>query len=253
MVCKRVFIITGAVCVLYGAAVLSVIGIAAVFNWFYLFLGLFLIVLGKVLGSKNGKGENTARAVCIVASACLAVFLLTEAAIIGVSMRDPMPDADYVILLGTQLKDDGPSVDFRARILSAYRYLEENPGSMLIATGGKGTDEPVSEAEGARIYLVGLGIPEDRILAEDKSRNTRQNIENAFALIKERGEDPEECRIVIVSASYHLMRACYIAYRTGFSNISSRGSTGNILLLPHFYTREFFALVKDVVKYLFHE
>ena len=248
---RKVFLICGALCILYGIPVLALIGCAALFNWFYVCLGALLVILGKMISPKRGTKDRREKIICIAAAVCAGIFLFSEAAIILYSVPGPKPDADYVILLGTQMRDDGPSVDFRARIISAFGYLQENPQSMLIATGGKGDDESISEAEGAKRYLVSLGFPQERILTEEESRNTEENIENAFRLIEAEREDPRECSIVIVSASYHLMRAAYIASETGFSNISTKGSTGLLLLQPHFYTREFFALVKELIVFSF--
>ncbi|MBP1555918.1 MAG: YdcF family protein, partial [Oscillospiraceae bacterium] len=157
--------------------------------------------------------------------------------------------ADYVILLGTQMRASGPSVDFRARIESAYEYLTENPESMLIATGGKGGNEPVSEAEGARDYLVRKGIEEDRVILEDKSTNTAENLEFSARILRQLGEDLSTVKVVIVSADYHLCRASYIAEKVGFGDVSCRGSHGLVILLPHFYTRDLIALIKEHIVY----
>ena len=148
-------------------------------------------------------------------------------------------------LLGTQYRDDGPSVDYRARLMAAYEYLTGDPECILVATGGKGSNEPCSEAEGARRFLTAIGIREERILIEDRSRNTVQNIQNAYELLTGNGAEPEKIRIVIVSASYHLLRARFLAKQAGFVNVEVKGSTGLPVLMPHFYTREFFALIKD--------
>lgn len=247
---RKIFITCGTLCFLYGIVVLSIIGGGALFNWFYLCLGALLVFLGRSF--RTGKDKKTRdRAVCVIAAVCAFVFIVTEAAIVLYPIRGPEAAADYVILLGTQMREDGPSVDFKARILAAYSYMKENPESLLIATGGKGEDELVSEAEGAVRYLSDLGIPEERMIAEDSSRNTQQNIENSYRLIEANGDAPSESRIVIVSAAYHLMRACYIASQNGFRNISVKGSVGNILIQPHFYTREFFALIKEIIVFSF--
>lgn len=242
---KILILAAGIISSLYGVTVLSILGTGGIFNFFYLGLGLFMIAVGAAWKTKAARERRWQKVFLILAGLCAGVFIAVEAAIIACSFRTPPADADYVILLGTQIRADGPSVDYRARLMSAYEYLTDNPGSILVATGGQGENEPVSEAEGAREFLVARGIQEERILLEDRSRNTVQNIRNAYALLTERGEDPSECSVVIVSASYHLLRASFIAENTGFSDIGTKGSTGLPVLMPHFYTREFFALVKD--------
>lgn len=241
-------IIAGFICAAYGAGVLSVIGTGALFNYFFLATGICLILFGVFL-RKREKGDRSAQFLKRAFLVALAVFLAVEATITGYSFAGCDSGADYVIVLGTQIRDSGPSVDYRARLDAAAEYMKENPGSTLIATGGKGANEPVSEAEGGIAYLSGRGIEEDRMIAEDMSRNTVQNLVNAVGIIKDLGDDPGETKIVIISARYHLLRARYIAAALGCEDVTCKGSTGLLFLQPHFYAREFFALVKDLIMF----
>ena len=147
--------------------------------------------------------------------------------------------------LSHKMKEDGPSMDYRARLESAYEYLVKNPETKVITTGARGDFEPVSEAKGGADYLIKKGISSDRIIMEDKSYDTLQNLSNAYDLIVKDGKDPKEIKTVIVSALYHLYRASYIAEKIGYRNISCKGGHGLMILLPHYYTREFFALIKE--------
>ena len=246
---KVIFGILGVICAVYGCIVLSLIGTRALFNWFYLALGCFLTAISLIWPKDPDKGKSFRKTVSVTAAVCAVVFLAAEAHIMSFALKGPEPDADYVILLGTQMRSSGPSVDFRARIESAYDYLVQNPGSRLIASGGKGGREPVSEAEGARDYLVRKGISEERILLEDRSTTTAENLEFSAGLLRRMGEDPGDLKIVIVSADYHLCRATYIAHKTGFGDVSCKGSHGLVILLPHFYTRDLVALIKEHIVY----
>ena len=118
---------------------------------------------------------------------------------------------------------------------------------MIICTGAQGDNEPFSEAQGGRDYLISIGIPQDKILIEDQSFNTMQNLQNAYEIIKKEGKDPSRCKTVIVSASYHLFRASLLARHIGYSDISCKGGHGLLILQPHYYTREFFALGKELL------
>ncbi|MCI8927757.1 MAG: YdcF family protein [Lachnospiraceae bacterium] len=53
------------------------------------------------------------------------------------------------------MKTGGPSKALQYRLDEACRYLDENPGIKVIVSGGQGTDEPVSEAQGMYDYLAG--------------------------------------------------------------------------------------------------
>ena len=174
-----------------------------------------------------------------------ALFGLLEARIISYSLKQPNTDVDYVILLGSGVSETGPSIDFMARINAASNYLKENPETAVIVTGAQGNNEPVSEASAAREQLLSLGIDAERIILEDQSYSTLQNLQNSRKLIEKEGRTAEDCSIVVVSSAFHLYRARYIAEQIGFRNISCLGSHGLRILDPQYYTREFFACIKE--------
>ncbi len=230
---------------IYGLIVLIVTGPGYFFNWFYFVAGLVLLLL-SCFWNRFGK---VMRIVFIVMMAMVfLLFVVLESVIISYSLRGCEDGADYVIVLGSQIREDGPSNDYKARLDSAYEYLMENKDTMVITTGGQGKNEPVSEAEGGAKYLIARGLDEKRIILEDRSINTVENLANAKKLIEGRGKDASEVQIVIVSADYHLYRASYLAKGMGFEDVSCKGGHGLLILLPQYYTREFFALIKE---YLF--
>src|SRR5690606_15628957 len=89
------------------------------------------------------------------------------------------------LVLGAALWDGRPSPALRERLDLAYQMYREGWVQYLILSGGKG-DEGPSEAEGMKQYLVEKGIPPDRLLLEDKSRNTAENIANSKKILLER-------------------------------------------------------------------
>lgn len=245
---RKLFMLAGGLLALYGMIIISIIGTGSIFNYFLLCCGVmvsFLAFIWKKLGKKVRK------ALTVIIIAGLMVFGALEALIINQALKSPAKNADYVILLGSQVRVTGPSIDFMARINSAYDYLKENQDTVVIVTGAQGEDEPASEAATARAYLMDMGIDESRILMEDRSYNTAENMQNAYEVIKNNGGDPEKDSVVIASASYHLFRAKFIALKTGFGNVTTLGSNGLRILIPHYYCREFFAFVKDFVVFTF--
>jgi uncharacterized SAM-binding protein YcdF (DUF218 family) len=77
---------------------------------------------------------------------------------------------------------------------------------VAIVSGGKGAGENITEAQAMHDWLIANGIPEERILMEDKATSTMENLEYSFAIIRERGDEPEN-NVAIVSSAYHLYRA----------------------------------------------
>ena len=96
----------------------------------------------------------------------------------------------------------------------------------IIVSGGQGADEPISEAESMRRYLVALGMPNEVIKLEDKSTNTQQNMEYSKAIMDAEGYHSA----LIVTSDYHLWRALQLAQRAGIS-ASGAGSRNSSTLL----------------------
>lgn len=118
---------------------------------------------------------------------------------------------EVMVIFGCQVRADGPSILLRDRLDTALAYLEEHPETRVVVSGGKGDDEHMSEAQCMYDYLTAHGVNDYKILMEDKSRNTQQNIRNTLALL-EGGPfwdaiiTPGQCRYVLVSSDFHLTR-----------------------------------------------
>ena len=241
---RNILFMTGIIFLIYGLIVLCILGPNRIFNFFYIAAGLFLILFSKCRDTMN---DSVRKILSVIILLLAVVFIIVETIIITYALKPSEKNADYVIVLGSQIRSDGPSIDFQARLDSAYAYFQENPDSKIICTGAKGPSEPVSEGQGGAEYLIMKGIPKEKILVEDQSFNTYQNLENAAKLISQEGKDPSETGIVVVSASYHLYRAHLLAKRIGFDSVTCKGGHGLWTLQPHYYTREFFALGKELL------
>lgn len=118
---------------------------------------------------------------------------------------------DYVIILGAKVKPGGvPSLSLKNRLDVAASYLTAHPHTTAIVTGGQGHDEDRTEASAMRDYLVGLGIDAARIIEEDKSTSTYENLQFAKALLPENTD-----AVTIVSNDFHLRRATFLAAELG--------------------------------------
>ena len=149
---------------------------------------------------------------------------------------------DYIIVLGAQVRESGPSLVLRYRLDAAIEYLSENPDTICIVSGGKGANEPFSEAEGMADYLIKMGIDKERILLEDQSRNTEQNIRFSKVLMKESYNG-----VGIVTNNFHVFRAVQIAKTQGLENVSGIAAYSKPLYLPNNVLRECCGILKDWV------
>lgn len=169
----------------------------------------------------------------------LLLFAAVEGLILSRFDAQAGPGADYCVILGAQWKTNGPSEVLRRRLDRAIEYLNENPGTMVIVSGGQGKDEVISEADGMRQYLVNAGIAEDRILMEDKSTNTRENLAFSAALF-----DKENSSTVIVTNNFHVFRAVKIAEKQGY-HAEGLAADSVMWMLPNNLLREFLGVMKD--------
>ena len=121
-------------------------------------------------------------------------------------------DFDAIVVLGAQVKPDGtPNTQLSWRLDAAAAVWQQHPVPIVVC-GARGADEPLPEAEAMRIYLLGRGIPEEFILMDPDSFNTRQNLINAKKLL----EGKNAGRVLIVSSDYHVPRAMALAGDLGF-------------------------------------
>ena len=145
---------------------------------------------------------------------------------------------EYIIVLGAQMREHGPSRVLRYRLDRAVEYLYEHPDAICVVSGGQGKNEPCSEAEGMAAYLEEQGIEKDRILLEPDSKTTSQNIQNSMNLI------PQDAAIGIITNNFHLFRALQTAKKEGLTNISGIAADSSPLYLPNNMLREFLAEIK---------
>ncbi|MBO4818708.1 MAG: YdcF family protein [Firmicutes bacterium] len=79
---------------------------------------------------------------------------------------------------------------------------------VLIPSGGKGPDESISEALAMKNYLIEHGIPEDKIVLEDRSATTKENLCNSKEIIDTYAG---KRKTALVSSSYHIYRCLRFA------------------------------------------
>ena len=125
--------------------------------------------------------------------------------------------ADFVVVLGSGLKGGGEVPPLLASRLDRGRAVYEAIAArkrdpVLIVSGGKGSDEQVSEASAMADYLISHGFPADRVAREDQSRSTEENLTYSRAMM-ERTKPDYSC--VVVTSNFHVFRAAMIARRTG--------------------------------------
>ncbi len=147
---------------------------------------------------------------------------------------------DYIIILGAHVYPWGPSPVLKYRLDTAIQYLEKHPETDCIVSGGKGSNEHDPEAYVMFDYLLDAGIQEERIIIEDQSVNTYENIEFSTQFF-----NPKEDSVGIVTNNFHIFRATAIAKKKGIAHVQGIDAPSRMIFWPNNNLREAFAITKD--------
>ena len=159
--------------------------------------------------------------------------------------HEPAYDRDYVLVLGCKIRPDGSLYPLiRARVDRAIDFVNaqlEATGkrAVLIPSGGKGSDESLSEGEAMARYMRERGIPEEYILPETQSKTTRENMLFSRKLIEERGGS---AKAAFSTSNYHVYRGGILAAEEGW-DIDGMGSRTKWYFWPNAFLREFIGLM----------
>lgn len=162
---------------------------------------------------------------------------------VGALRAPPEEPAGTVVVLGSKVNGTVPSADLQARIDRAASYLLEHPSLSVVASGGQGAGESISEAAAIRDGLIAQGVEPSRIYLEAESSDTEENIAFTKAVMEEH-DLPEP--LLIVTDEYHEFRAWLLAQREGVSSYAVPGRTP-FYLLPACVAREMLAITEQLL------
>ena len=170
------------------------------------------------------------------------VLILEGLIVFGGSRSMPEKPADDIIVLGALVEGETPSRTLQLRLDTAYQYLVAFPGAKAVLSGGQGNGEDISEAEAMRRYLAAKGIVPERLILENRSKNTYENFVFSLALL---GDD-KNLKICVVTSDFHMFRAKMLAWKLGRS-VDGWGSGTPPLLVPNYHYREMIGIMKDFI------
>ena len=231
------------------------------------FLGLLFAATGvallayELLVRVAARGESrlsrtavlAAKLARVLAVLALAAFIAAEIYVVtgaGGSPPERSGDADYLIVLGTQVNGLTPSLMLSSRLEAALDYLEQNPETVAVLSGGQGPGEDTTEAHAMRSWLERHGISPDRLIEEPASSDTIQNIRNSLEIIASTGSsDLSDTKICVLSNEFHLRRASLIASLEGCKVETFPAATPRADLAVCYFAREVFSLAKVFLSY----
>ena len=150
------------------------------------------------------------RAVIVLLSAVILFFC---GKVIAGGMINTAGQADSAIVLGLALENGKPAPDLLARLDTARTYLEKYPEAQLILTGGNADETGRTEAAVMRDLLTDQGIPESKLILEDRAETTIENFRNIAGMVSK--DEP----VVMISSNYHMDRAVRNASEEGFTRV----------------------------------
>lgn len=212
-------------------------------GFFLLWLGLgvvFLLLAGYVsfFAGTFQLPKQLKRILVIIVCVLTACFAGIEGCVISQMHASGRDGLDTIIVLGAQVHRSGPSRVLRYRLDKAVEYLNENPDTICILSGGQGSNEPFAEAEGMATYMQEHGIPVQRLILEDQSETTEENLKNSSAYLE------DHASVGIVTNDFHVFRALQIAKSQGMTNVCGIAAPSTRLYKVNNLVREFFAEIK---------
>lgn len=206
-----------------------------------------LILYGRFLPEVHEKlqaaGETKGGKALLALAGMIVLLILTvalfETLLMVKAACNRPPENTTAIVLGCSVKGTKPSRILGERLEAAYAYLTENEKAVAILSGGKGEDEDISEAQCMYEYLTAKGIDGKRLLIEDASTTTKENLLYSKKILKEQGLGD---RITIVTSEFHEYRANDMAEKLGLESYSTPAHTF-FVYLPTYYVRELYGIL----------
>ena len=248
-----IFAVLSVLCLLYCFFIALFIAYGTKFFFIWGFLAILFGLLAYLMAKPSALSKIPKWfrilfvVVCIVGMVIMAV---AEGMILGQFHAKAAAGADYCVILGAEWKENGPSYVLKKRLDAALAYLNQagNENTKVVVSGGQGSNEVMSEADGMRQYLLEAGIAEERILVENTSVNTYENLTNSRMLIEADAavnglQVPD---VVIVTSNFHVFRACMMAKKMGYPALQGLAAGSYPSMLPNNMLREFFGIMKDL-------
>ena len=221
-------------CLAYYGVIVCYSGPSTSFAPIWLVLSAFLFIIAISTHTKTTKmavravtAETSRRSEIRSLTAIFVVFVCVEIAM-GVNFFSlDKQSADYVIVLGAQVRGKALSRTLEYRLEKALEYARVHPNTVLVLSGGQVVGEEMTEAEAMYEYLKAHGIPESQMLLEEQSASTYENLVYSKLLIQEREakrrqtirdvmaasgylSPPDEevsIRVGIITSNFHVLRA----------------------------------------------
>lgn len=222
-------------------------GIHTDFAWIWILGAVTMAVMGILLKQEKKHPDSflqwTVYILAVLFLICFLLFVYLCKKVISGMKCSGQKNLDYVIVLGAHVKGDVPSKALQKRLDKAYSYAVENPYTKFILSGGQGQGEDITEALCMKQYLLHRGVLSERLILEEESTNTRENLEFSHKIT-----GCGRTRTGILSNNFHVYRAVRLAKKIGYISPEGIAAPSDLLMQVHYIVREVFALMKEQMK-----
>ena len=188
----------------------------------------------------------------------LTLFLLSAVTVTGVNIyicasvysdiytadELSLQEADCILVLGAGVREDGsPSHMLEDRLIVGYRLYESGVSEYILLSGDHGQEE-YDEVNAMKEYMMRKGVPREPLFLDHAGFSTYESLYRAKEIF---GAE----KIIIVTQSYHLYRALYLAEALGIEAVGASADLRTYVGQSMRETRELAARVKDFVYSIF--
>lgn len=264
------FYYAGWFCLLYFMFIVIYVGPRLSFHYVWLAAGAVFLCVSR--GVKTGIWMlipgllRTALIIFVIV--CMTVFILMEMLVFSKMRAVPKRPVQYVIVLGACVRGTRVTRSLAFRLKKAAEYAQAHPECMLVVSGGQGPGEDITEAQAMSSWLVEHGIDRKRILLEDRSVNTRENLLFSKEIIcrceagkkadiaegvcieqvsYDCGCREENLSIAVCSNNFHMYRAMSLARAAGKWHTEGLAAMTDPFMWFSFTVREGAALFKELI------
>lgn len=232
----------GILCLLYYIVIIAYTkNWKATFSGFWLIFGAVQFLIGAGV---DRLPEWCMFIVQIIFTVMFLIFMAVEIIILSGMLTMSKKELPVIIVLGACIRGGRITGSLKKRLDKALAYLNANPETIAIVSGGQGRGEDMTESFAMKQYLLQCGVEEERIIMEDKSRSTKENLENSLLYLKNKKE-----AVGIVTNNFHMYRAVKMAKYTGYEKIRAVTASSDPVLFLNYMVREFFAVLYMYVKF----
>ncbi len=236
------WLVLGSLVILYCILVRAKLGRVR-FSIIPLIGGLGMLVLGVLIQMFPGwlaVWILQLAAVTALVVLCAVEFLVYSGCLSGRARAGRKQPVRCTIVLGSGLKKGNQLTSTLIERLTLAEKLYQ--GETVILSGGQTAHETAAEADVMKAWLLKNGIiPEDKLLLERESVNTRQNLRNTRQLYPDKLNPADKLRIV--TSDFHCWRVSRLAAKFGLSGAAVCGSRTMALIAPMYHLREVLAII----------